>query len=106
MYRNIFPTQQFKLWSLVMLALSLAWWIAQIVATLLQCRPIWGMWNLTMILAACSHVNKMAMFLGSAIPNTIIDVFLLILPLSQVAKLPLDRPKKVGVYVIFALGGL
>ena len=44
--------------------------------------------------------------MGSQIPNIVLDVLILILPISAVLQLQMSTVKKISVSTIFLLGGL
>ncbi len=78
--------------------------IAYIVATIFQCTPVYGFWDRT---GKDVHCIKPAPFWQSyAVLNILTDVAILALPISQIAKLRLPRPEKIGLLIIFALGAL
>ncbi|KAK9421425.1 hypothetical protein SUNI508_05660 [Seiridium unicorne] len=105
MYRKIFPTPLVNKGTYVLGVTVLAWWVAVILVTLLQCHPLYGLWDLAaMETAQC--MDQLELFLGNAIPNIIIDAFILALPLYEVARLQMTRLKKIGVFIIFLLGGV
>jgi hypothetical protein len=105
MYRSIFPTYLVNIGTYVLGAVVLAWWLAVILVTFLQCRPLSGLWDIfTATEAKC--LDRLGLFLGNAIPNIVIDVFILVLPLLEVARLQMTNAKKIGILAIFLLGGV
>ncbi|KAK6214208.1 hypothetical protein LQW54_004634 [Pestalotiopsis sp. IQ-011] len=103
MYRRVFPTTMVLRGTYVLYALTIAWFIAVVLVTFLQCTPLNGMWEIFTVQATC--MDKMGLFLGNAIPNLIIDVLILALPLYEVAGLQMTKIKKIGISSIFLLGG-
>lgn len=57
-------------------------------------------------MATAQCMDRLGLFLGNAIPNIVIDVFILALPLYEVANLQMTKIKKMGVFAIFLLGGV
>lgn len=104
MYRRVFPTTMVLRGTYVLYALTIAWFIAVVLVTFLQCTPLNGMWEIFTVQATC--MDKMGLFLGNAIPNLIIDVLILALPLYEVAGLQMTKIKKIGISSIFLLGGV
>ncbi|KAF7533841.1 hypothetical protein G7054_g6730 [Neopestalotiopsis clavispora] len=104
MYRRVFPTTLVLRGTYVLGALSIAWWIAVILVTFLQCTPLNGMWELFTVKTTC--MDKLGLFIGNAIPNLSIDVLILALPLYEVARLQMTKLKKTGILAIFLLGGV
>ncbi|KAI0171451.1 hypothetical protein BJ166DRAFT_589517 [Pestalotiopsis sp. NC0098] len=104
MYRRVFPTTMVLRGTYVLYALTIAWFIAVILVTFLQCTPLNGMWEIFTVQSTC--MDKMGLFLGNAIPNLIIDVLILALPLYEVAGLQMTKVKKIGISSIFLLGSV
>lgn len=103
MYRNLFPTTRVHVAAYAMGALVLMWWLAVLVVTFLQCRPLNGLWDHS-ISSVC--MASTGLFLGNSIPNIVTDVLILTLPLVEVTRLQMSWPKKNGVLVLFLLGGV
>lgn len=103
-YRSIFPTTFMHRGTCVLGALVMAWWMAVFLVTFLQSRPLNGLWDFS-VAATAQYMDSLDLFLGNAIPNIIIDVFILVLPIYEVAKLQMTRVKKTAVLAIFLLGG-
>ncbi|KAK4504020.1 hypothetical protein PRZ48_004935 [Zasmidium cellare] len=87
----------------VVAAIVIAWWIGVEVATLLQCQPIDKFWNYQ---KEGHCLNIIALFEGSAIPNVIIDVIILLLPQPILWKLRMSMSNKIALCGIFLLGAL
>ncbi|KAJ0376987.1 hypothetical protein COL26b_004847 [Colletotrichum chrysophilum] len=73
----------------------------------LQCRPLslyWTGWdkNESYKNERCLDFNRF--ILSNAIINIILDVWMLILPLTQLYKLNLILRKKIGVMLMFSVG--
>ncbi|KAH8202970.1 hypothetical protein TruAng_002916 [Truncatella angustata] len=105
MYRTIFPTFLVNKGTYCLGAVVILWWLAVMLVTFLQCRPLSGVWDpSTMATAQC--MDRLGLFLGNAIPNIVIDILILALPLYEVAMLQMTLVKKGGVFAIFLLGGV
>jgi hypothetical protein len=102
-YRHIcFVAEGYRRASLAVMVVSTAWYIAAQVSNLLSCHPIDSFWNLSKP-GQCLNFN--AMFLGTGIADTVIDIFILLLPIRMALKLQLPRKTRVAVAGIFGLGG-
>lgn len=104
LYYRIFPTRSMKFSTLVLGAMTLAWWAAVVLVSAFQCSPIQKTWHPLMMGGHC--LNKNTFFLGNAIPNIVLDVLFLILPIREVWGLQLDMAQKLAILSIFMLGGL
>ncbi|KAF2962768.1 hypothetical protein GQX73_g10803 [Xylaria multiplex] len=80
-----------------------AWGIAVFLLTLLQCIPTRGFWDKS-IKAAC-NVDSQKFLFGISIPNILIDVSLLALPIPYVVRLNVSKNQKRVLVSIFLLGG-
>ena len=78
---------------------------AQIISTILQCNFIKARWNIK--LQSTSKCIKLVPFLiGTTIPNIVIDILLLTMPMLYVWRLQLTTDRKLLACGIFLLGGL
>jgi hypothetical protein len=84
--------------------LVFSWWLASIVALVLQCTPVRYLWDKTISTGKCSGLYERG--LAITILNMIFDVVILILPIPIVWQLSLEWAKKIGLASIFLLGGL
>lgn len=73
------------------------------VLTIFQCQPISYFWNRD-IRGTCIDVNALAYANSGASMGQ--DVLIVCLPIPIVVKLQMSLQKKVGVAIMFALGGL
>lgn len=106
MFRTIFPKRWVSITTIVLAVISLVWCGAICLTGFLQCQPLSGMWDITQIETACAKSNRMAILLSTAIPNIVLDILILAIPLSEIFYLQLSWVKKLGVFVVFVLGGL
>ena len=65
--------------------------------------PVPGFWDKT-IEATC--INNFAFYIGQAVCNIILDVALLVIPISRVFKLEISASQKFAVSGIFLIGAL
>ncbi|KAI1157677.1 hypothetical protein F5B18DRAFT_644061 [Nemania serpens] len=80
-----------------------SWGIAVLLLTLLQCVPTRGFWDKT-IEAAC-NVDSQKFLFGISIPNILIDLILLALPIPNVIRLNVSKNQKRVLVSLFLLGG-
>ncbi|KAH6649103.1 integral membrane protein [Truncatella angustata] len=82
---------------------ALMWGIAVFLLTILQCIPTRGFWDKS-IDASCD-VDSQKFLFAISIPNILIDVAILIMPIPYVIRLNVSKSQKRGVITIFLLGG-
>ncbi|KAF4945350.1 hypothetical protein FSARC_14447 [Fusarium sarcochroum] len=104
LYQRIFPTRFMRVAGFLLGGLSAAWWLVVVFISVFQCTPIKKMWHPFMEEGKCLDSNKF--FLGNLIPNIIIDVLILALPVYEVLRLQIRRAQKIAIASIFLLGGL
>lgn len=85
----------------VVLLVTLAWPISNIVYSCLQCRPIERYWNLT-VSGHC--LPSFPGYLQAALLNVFNDVLILVLPLPNLLKLHMKRDQKTLLVSVFVCG--
>jgi len=104
-YARIFTTQnrafRYALW--VGHALNFLWWIGAIVRCVLFCSPVEKYWN-TSEPAFCRNAD--VMYIGSAVPSVVIDLYILLLPLPIIWTLSMKLSRKLLVIGVFLCGYL
>lgn len=104
MYQRLFAIERKLAIAIKVVAVVVvAWWIGVEIATLFQCEPVNKFWEYS-VQGRCFDVVKF--FEGSAIPNVILDVVILLIPQPVIWKLQLSRGNKVALCCIFLLGAL
>ena len=103
LYRGLFPGNDMVLATNIIGAFVVMWGIAVALASIFSCNPVHGFWDLT-VQSTC--VNTQWFYVGNAIPNIMADIAILGLPVRKVWNLQMSKKSKVGVSVIFLLGGL
>ncbi|OTA82973.1 hypothetical protein M434DRAFT_400821 [Hypoxylon sp. CO27-5] len=83
-------------------ALNASWLVGAYFGTIFLCDPVEAGWNPWLPGGKCGKTTTL--FLGSAIPSVVIDLFILLLPLPQIWGLRISRGKKAGLFVVFILG--
>lgn len=106
-YRRIFPGEQVQrlIWSTI--AFNVAFGIAFTFAGIFQCQPIshyWTYWDGVDTGGKCFNINALAW--ANAAISIAVDLWMLGIPLFQVAKLNMSRKRKVAVSLMFMVGTL
>ncbi|OHW90030.1 CFEM domain-containing protein [Colletotrichum incanum] len=104
LYLRIFPDENFRrlLWCTQLFNLLL--WVSFISGTFASCQPLnffWNGWKREME-GKCFNLNAFAMCHG--VFNVALDVWMLLLPASQVYNLRMQRKRKLGVMLMFGVG--
>lgn len=103
MYRRVFAAPKFGIASLVVVAVCVAWWIAEIIGCVLNCIPVSGFWDKS-IKASC--VSTFAFDLQYATINIVLDLIILAMPIRMVLGLQLSQIQKLAFVLLFSIGGL
>ena len=102
-YSRIFKERKFEITLKVIFGIVTVWFIAIEAAVLAQCVPISALWDPTQN-GTC--INLAAFFQAAGIPNVILNVVILVLPLPMIWSLEIDRKHKIALSGVFLLGGL
>ncbi|KAH7405679.1 hypothetical protein DE146DRAFT_420423 [Phaeosphaeria sp. MPI-PUGE-AT-0046c] len=102
LYKRIFASHMFQRVAWVVIAILIAWTVSNTLAGIFACWPIQAQWK-TMSHSQC--VNLRALYSSGVISNTIIDVIVIIVPVYNVWHLQMPLKRKIGVCLIFLLGG-
>ena len=90
-------------------AVVVLWFIGSIIPGTFRCHPIHDFWDSLIVGTPDARrycTNNNAYYVASSVFNVIIDFWILVLPISIVWTLQLSGRRKVGLSVIFLLGGL
>ena len=87
----------------IVLWFNLVFYMPSIITEVFQCTPVKKFWY---PLWPGSCVNQKAVQFASAGFNLASDIAVLILPILAVRNLQMKRKKKIGLYIVFAFGGL
>ncbi|KIW01591.1 uncharacterized protein PV09_07063 [Verruconis gallopava] len=101
---RIFPTRPLRIGTFIGLGLTTAYGISFLFATIFQCTPVslaWYQWDGEHE-GFCENIKLQGWM--CAVLNIIIDVYILILPLPEVAKLKMNLAKKLMLLFMFSLG--
>jgi hypothetical protein len=103
LYQQIFPSQLVRMGSNILGIASIMWGVAYILVAIFECDPVYGYWDFS-IESRC--LSQLDFYIGFAVPNMVIDLAMMLLPLKNIWELQLPNRVKVGILGIFALGGL
>jgi hypothetical protein len=78
--------------------------IAFTIVAIFQCHPLSYVWNKNIHGGKCIDFNSVTWVNGGV--NILQDILIVALPISEVQSLQLGRKKKIGLYIMFGLGGL
>ncbi|KAL8860981.1 MAG: hypothetical protein Q9178_002494 [Gyalolechia marmorata] len=106
-YRRLFPrentTATWRLCHLLLMILSVALGVIGVLGFALQCTPVAYNWDLTIPGGRC--MNREAFTKFTNMGNIVTDILILVMPISIVWSLHLPKNKKIGVCMLFLLGG-
>ncbi|OJJ49273.1 hypothetical protein ASPZODRAFT_129699 [Penicilliopsis zonata CBS 506.65] len=100
-YLRIFPTKKFRLLCFATIAVVASGTFGFMIATIFQCVPVQANWH-RHIAKKC--VNNTIFRWCWAGYNTLMDMWVCLMPMPLLARLQLDTARKVGVMVVFGLG--
>ncbi|KAM3075712.1 hypothetical protein ACMFMG_007843 [Clarireedia jacksonii] len=104
-YRSIFPGDKFRLATNILMGIVTAWVLGNLLPSIFSCRPINGYWDIDMQPPPIC-IDKTALYVSGATINILTDVAILVLPVTNVLHLQLNRKSKFAVILLFLLGGL
>lgn len=86
------------------IALNVSYWIAFILISVFQCRPLPGAWHRWYEEEnyKCNHINAQGW--AAAVLNMVLDIVVMVLPLRQLYRLNLSVKRKAFVMCMFSLG--
>jgi hypothetical protein len=103
-YLQVFPTRNFRNQCWTVLAFVVSSSFVFTVTTIFQCHPVSYVWNKNIHGGKCVNFNSVTWANGAV--NILQDLLIIVLPISEVRKLQLGQKKKIGLYIMFGLGGL
>ncbi|RDW77989.1 hypothetical protein BP5796_05841 [Coleophoma crateriformis] len=101
LYLRLFPLPQMRKASWTIACFTGIWMIPMVLLYLLQCRPISRFWDPS-VTGHCLNIK--IGFIVYAIPSTLIDAAILIVPISQIWQLRISFGQRLQVSFIFLLG--
>lgn len=105
LYLRIFIQKKVRIltWIVIMIC-ALHWLGSGILAEFLLCHPYAYKWDKTIKDGWCG--DTVSGFKYVSVPNLVIDVALIILPISSLYRLQISRPRKIGIFITFMTGCL
>jgi hypothetical protein len=103
-YLRVFPAKSFRIQVYCVMALSVAYTIAFFFATTFQCAPVsmaWNQWD-KLHEGTCNNIHLQG-WIAAAI-NIFLDLLVMVLPLTHLAKLNMNLKKKIMVIAMFSVG--
>lgn len=86
-----------------MLVVTIMWFLASVLSYAFHCTPVDKAWK---PLEDGHCFSLKTYLLAEEIPNCILDIVIVFLPLGVIKKLQLPTIQKINICFIFALGGL
>ena len=105
LYASIFATEKFRRAKDIVLTLCVAWCIAMTAGFIVQCLPLREAWN-PLRLTENKCVLLGIFVLVEELTNVMLDITILVLPISMIRNLQLPVRQKWTLSLIFLLGGL
>lgn len=103
LYYRLFPNKTFRRVIYGMGTLVLLCLVSTFFSFLLQCLPIRSFWQ-HQVAHHCFVQNPF--YLAAASLSLVSDVFILVMPMPMVWALNISRQRKMGLSLVFLLGGL
>lgn len=104
LYHHLFPNKDIRLVVRILLGVLVCLTISTVITGLASCRPFAANWNPKLPGAYC--INKEAFFRYGSIPNILMDIVMLILPVKVIWNLHTSTRLKIGLIATFAAGSL
>lgn len=102
-YYRIFPQQKFRYALYGMGTFLILFFLSSVLAVVLQCRPIHAFWE-PEIPHHC--FNQVAFYIAQGSLNFVSDVMVVVMPIPLIWKLRLPLIRRIGLIIVFLLGGL
>lgn len=104
-YFRIFPYKRLHQGLWAVLAVTVAFLVASVVATIFICRPVEAAWNPS-VRTPMSCYRFIDVLYANAIVNVTTDILLCTAPLPYFLRLHLPMKQKISASVLFMIGGL
>lgn len=103
-YLRIFPRRGFQNVTKVVLVFVICSGVIILFLQIFQCLPVAYNWDKSIPNGSCLSVNTLTY--THAAMSILQDVIILVLPVSELASLKLERKQKLGVFFVFQVGAL
>jgi hypothetical protein len=104
LYLRIFTTKRYRYTAYGVCGVIIANWIANWIATLCICTPVAYNWDKTIPGGHC--FNESALITWVSVPNLLLDLAILVMPMPVIWKLNTSRIQKVGLTLTFLTGSM
>ncbi|KAL9625387.1 MAG: hypothetical protein Q9160_000450 [Pyrenula sp. 1 TL-2023] len=101
LFRSLFPGRDMVIATNIIGAFVIIWCIAQVTVAIFNCNPIHGFWDV-MVKSTC--IESFHFLVGNAVPNIVVDIVIICLPIRKVWNLQMSTRSKISVTCIFLLG--
>ncbi|OTA63676.1 hypothetical protein K449DRAFT_381414 [Hypoxylon sp. EC38] len=81
--------------------MNVAWLVGAFGSTLFQCTPIHAAWE---VVPGSTCISQWGFFFGTAVPSTVIDLFILLMPMPLLWGLQAPVSRRIMVGVVFLCG--
>ncbi|KAI4188991.1 MAG: hypothetical protein LQ346_005198 [Caloplaca aetnensis] len=102
-YHRIFAVPKFTIWCTIIAIVTLAWFIAFVIASFLTCRPLKCSWDPTGPTCKCFDFRKIGYYITTP-PDILTNLAILVLPMPWLWGLQMKMKRKLAVTFIFLLG--
>jgi hypothetical protein len=103
LYLRLSPDQIFRTLVYIMIFVSAGFGIGSVCSAALQCRPISKLW-IPDTPGSCIHV--ITFYYANAVINIVTDIIIYALPIRILWALQLPKRQRLGLVLLFSLGGL
>ena len=103
-YLRIFPVRSFRIGVYILIFLIAGLCISITMAATFQCSPVAYAWNKTIKGGTC--FDQVAYLRWQTLPNVLVDVAMLVLPLPMIWRLNTSHGQKIGLTLTFLTGSV
>ncbi|KAI1101585.1 hypothetical protein F4804DRAFT_315511 [Jackrogersella minutella] len=102
-YRIFYVSRTLRVAVWVMVVLLVSWGISVFFTSIFTCNPIRGFWDLS---SGAKCIDSALFFEAITIPNIILDIATVVLPIREVWKLQMGTDRKLAFTAIFTVGSI
>lgn len=106
LYLRITPDNKFHVVVKTLAAAFALYALVYAMVSIFSCRPISASWDLALVAAGATCINKASFFLAASVANIVMDVIILLMPIPIIIPLQIPRRQKASLLLLFATGGL
>ncbi|PGH05023.1 hypothetical protein AJ79_06910 [Helicocarpus griseus UAMH5409] len=103
-YLRLFISKGNKVFCYTLLVILLAWLISTCLVTALQCIPVEGYWDKSIVEARC--INTSAFSVAAAAVNSATDFLIFWWPARSLSQIKLPLKQRLGLIFVFAVGSM